>query len=359
MAERIDPSDAPSASNPDLPDKLVIATRDVPPFAMRDEGGAWQGISIDLARVVAAELQAESGRELPLEFRDLALGEMLDAVERGEVDMAAAALTMNYEREKRMDFSHPIHQAGLAIAVGTEQRKPGWTGVIQAVFSPAFLRIVATLGAMMLLSAIAIYVFERKQSDGDFKGGWTRGIASGLWWAAVTLTTVGYGDKVPRTTAGRLMGAVWMFLGLFIVASFTAAVTSALTVTQLRSRISGPADLARVRVATVTNSTSADYLRSRHIGHQTFADVGQALQHLKDGKCDAVVYDDAILRYEVFQHQSGDAYVLPITFAEQNYAFALPEASPLRERVNQVLLREISSPEWEAVLAGYLGESLP
>ena len=243
-----------------IPNRVVVATREVPPFAMKNDEGEWVGISIELLREIKAELQNEAEQEIALEFREMGLEEMLDAVEHREVDVAAAAITVNYEREKRLDFTHPFFSSGLGIAVGTHQRRSGWTGIAEAVFSTTFLRVVAGLFAAMLLSAVAVYLFERRRNREHFGGGAIRGIAAGLWWAAVTLTTVGYGDKVPKTTPGRFIGLVWMFAGLFIIASFTAAVTSALTVTQLKSRIAGPADLSRVKVATVEGSTSAKYL---------------------------------------------------------------------------------------------------
>ena len=225
---------------PPIPNRIIVGTREVPPFAMRSEAGEWEGISIELLREVKADLQSEAEHEISLEFLEMGLEEMLDAVERREIDLAAAAITMNYEREKRMDFTHPFYNSGLGIAVGAHQRQGGWTGIVQAVLSGTFLRIVAGLFAAIFVSAVAIYLFERRRNREDFGGGAIRGIAAGLWWAAVTLTTVGYGDKVPRSVPGRLIGLVWMFAGLFIIASFTAAVTSALTVTQLKSRIAGP-----------------------------------------------------------------------------------------------------------------------
>ena len=72
---------------------------------------------------------------------------------------------------------------------------------------------------------------------------------------------------------------------------------------------------------------------------------------------DAVVYDVPMLQHETYRHFAGEVFVLPMTFERQNYAFALPSDSPLRERINLILLREIGSPEWKDVLAGYLGES--
>ncbi len=349
------PSDDPSRL--DVPNVVVVGTRDVPPFSMRSEDGQWTGISIDLLREVKVELESGSGHDIAVEFKVMPLPEMLDAVEAGEVDIAAAAITVNYEREKRMDFTHSFYNSGLGIAIGANQRRSGWSGIFDAVFSRTFARILAGLLFAMLISAVGIYLFERRGNRDQFGNGWIKGIAAGMWWAAVTLTTVGYGDKVPRTVGGRLIGLVWMFAGLFIIAGFTAAVTSALTLTQLRSRISGPADLSRVKVATVDGSTSADYLRSRHVMFAKHSDIDSALKTLVSGQCDAVVYDAPILRHQAYQNYSGEVFVLPVTFERQNYAFALPSGSPLRESINQVLLRQTSSPSWDEVLATYFGEN--
>jgi ABC-type amino acid transport substrate-binding protein len=340
-----------------IAEKLIVGTRVVPPFAMLNEDRQWIGLSIDLLREVKAELENAAGHDIEIEFKSLPLSEMLDAVANSEIDLAAAAITVNYDREKRMDFTHSFHTSGLGIAVGARQRRSGWSGIVDAVLSRTFFRIVAGLLLAMLISAVAVYLFERRHNREQFDKGWVKGVAAGMWWAAVTLTTVGYGDKVPRTLGGRLIGLVWMFAGLFIIAGFTAAVTSALTLTQLGSRINGPSDISRVKVATVEGSTSADYLRSRHIMFAKHPDVDTALDSVVAGKCDAVVYDAPILRHQIYKNYSGEAFVLPITFERQNYAFALPSDSPLREPINQVILRQTSRPSWDVVLATYFGEN--
>ena len=176
-----------------------------------------------------------------------------------------------------------------------------------------------------------------------------------MWWSIVTLTTVGYGDKSPRTGVGRAIAVVWMLSGILIISSFTATVTSALTVGQLRARISGPSDLPRVRVATVADSTSQAYLRSRHIRHQKFSELADALAALDAGEVEAVVYDAPLLRFETV-HDYPRLHVLPGTFERQDYAIAMPSNSPLREQVNRAVLRVISKPSWDETLTNYLGE---
>jgi voltage-gated potassium channel len=51
-------------------------------------------------------------------------------------------------------------------------------------------------------------------------------IADGIWWAIVTMTTVGYGDKVPVSTGGRVIGIMIMFIGVALVSVFTATISS-------------------------------------------------------------------------------------------------------------------------------------
>ena len=99
-------------------------------------------------------------------------------------------------------------------------------------------------------------------------------------------------------------------------------------------------------------------MRSRYLRFKPHENIRAALSSLQKRECDAVVYDAPILRYMIFHDPSGDLFVLPGTFQQQDYAFALRSNSPLRESVNRSLLRQISSPQWDDVLATYLGGDL-
>ena len=64
-------------------------------------------------------------------------------------------------------------------------------------------------------------------------------LGSALWWAIQTTTTVGYGDHVPTTTAGRLLAALVMLFGIGFLAVITAAITSTFVARNAR-REDGP-----------------------------------------------------------------------------------------------------------------------
>lgn len=330
------------------PKKLIVGTKEAPPFAMKSKDGEWTGISIDLWREIASELK------LQFEFREMELGQLLDGVAKGSLDAAVAALTITPEREKLLDFSHPFYTSGLGIAVGSKRGNP-WFAVLKRFLSPAFLKIVVTLSFLLMIVGLLIWWFERKRNPQQFEGSPHKGIASGFWWSAVTMTTVGYGDKAPITLGGRIVAIIWMFTAIIVISSFTAAITSSLTVTQLVSPVKGPEDLPKVRVGTIANTTSETYLKEKRISYQVYKTPREGLRAIAEGHSDAMVYDAPILRYLIKQDFRGALEVLPHRFMSQGYGIALPQGNPLREPINRLLLEKIREPFWQDELFRYLG----
>ena len=70
---------------------------------------------------------------------------------------------------------------------------------------------------VLSLSSVMVLQFESKASDANIKTG-----GEALWWAMVTLTTVGYGDFFPVTTGGRVTATVVMIAGVGIIASLAS-----------------------------------------------------------------------------------------------------------------------------------------
>lgn len=342
-------SPAPSSAQPLSDRPLVVGTKEAPPFAIRNADGRWSGISIDLWQDIADDLGVE------FELREMELEGLLAGVESGELDAGVAAVTVTPEREAVMDFTHPFHVSGLGIAVSSE-RGGGWLTVVEQFFSLAFLRVVAALAALLLVVGWLVWLFERRRNPEQFGGPPAQGIGAGFWWSAVTMTTVGYGDKAPQTVGGRAVALLWMFAALIIISSFTAAITASLTVGEMRSGIEGPGDLPGARVRSVAASTSADYLARAGIGYTVSDTVPAALTALADDAADAVVYDEPMLRYETRRAFSQRVAVLPVTFERQLYAIALPPGSPLREPINRALLARTTAPDWQRQLHGYLGQ---
>ncbi len=254
-----------------------------------------------------------------------------------------------------MDFTHTFYSTGLSIAVSTHGGTT-WLRVAQRLLSWEFLQVIGLF--VLVLSGVGtlVWLCERQRNPQQFGQGVVSGIGAGFWCAAVTMTTVGYGDKAPVTVLGRVLALIWMFMPLTLVASFIATITSALTVTELATYIGQPADLIRRRIATVPGSTSAAYLRKQAITPHTFPTPQAGLQAVANGNMDAMVYDAPLLRYLTKTRFRGAIEVLPITLERQDYGIALPPGSPLREPINRALLEIISQPIWQEILDRYLGK---
>jgi voltage-gated potassium channel len=78
--------------------------------------------------------------------------------------------------------------------------------------------VIATVSTVMtVVAGLLVTVVDRETYPS---------IGSGLWWAAQTVTTVGYGDDVPMSLAGRLVAVLVMLLGIGFLTVITASITS-------------------------------------------------------------------------------------------------------------------------------------
>jgi len=311
------------------PAPLTVATKSAPPFAIQQDDGTWSGISVELWNRIAEDLAID------FEFVDTDLDRMIDGVANGNYDAAVAALTVTAEREQRLDFSHAFFSGGLRIAVPDQ---PGGLAArfIRGLFSVEFLSAIAALALVLLGSGALVWGFERRKND-QFSGPTSKGLGSGFWWAAVTMTTVGYGDKAPVTLPGRLVALVWMFTSIIVISSFTAGIATSLTLGGLAGPIQGPGDLRGASVGTIADSTSEAYLHRAGATVRRYNALDTALADLAAGNLEAVVYDGALLRYQIARGQISDVRILPVEFQHQDYAIALPTDSPLRPFFDDVL----------------------
>ncbi len=328
---------------------LRVGVKEAPPFAMKGADGGWHGITVDLWRDIAADLGLEYA------FQELALPELLSAIEAGRIDVGVGAITVTPERETKLDFSHPFYSSGVGVAA--RRKSSGWETVVLSLLSPNFLRALFALCAVLVAAGVAVWFFERRRNTEQFGGSAAQGIGSAVWWAAVTMTTVGYGDKAPITAAGRLVALVWMFVGVITISGFTAAIASSLTVSSLESEIKNADDLAKVRVGTVSDTAGAQLLVHKGIAFRPFGQVADALAELDAGSIDAVVHDQPLLIHEIKTARYENSAVVPWVLARQDYAFALPPGSSLREPLNRSLLRALNTSTWQEIRIRYLGAS--
>ena len=338
---------ADAVNGPDEP--LRVAVYDLAPYGSVDAEGLFSGVSVDLWRRVAEDLRLNYRLNSVPE-----MGDVLAGVENGRFDAAIGAITITPERLMRVDFSYPAHRSGVAVAFQSR------TGPIAAVVSYGLtLRehasLIAVALALPLLIGAVMWSFERRRRAAAVSADSSvTSLFDGVYWAIVTMTTVGYGDKTPKTGTGRFIAVLWMLTSLVLISLVTTILVSSMTVARMES---GPLahdnDLAGKRLVAVAGSSGAEYLDSEHLPYTKYANLQEALKSLASGQSDAVVNSVGALQYMISTQFNG---VIPMPsglLAPAYMAFALPPNSALKKPLDRAPVRVTASPGWRSLEDSY------
>jgi len=327
-----------------------VATRLVKPFVFK-EGGQLTGFSIELWQEISRQMNMKS--EFLMKPTVQAL---IKSIETKEADLGIAAISITAERDAEFDFSQPMFDAGLQILIPASGSEGSMmAGIIAAVFNSSFLPILGLVLLTVVVTGHLVWFFERRRPNGMLSSNsYFPGIFESCWWSASTLAT--QADQMPRSAVARVVAVIWMFTAVVFIAYFTAAVTSSLTVQQLRGGIKGPEDLPGKRVAAVTGSTSVDYLKQHNIAAKDFPKVEDAYAALQQSVVDAVVYDAPVLLYYASHEGKGKVQVVGPIFHKESYGILFPSNSPERKRVNEALLRLKENGTYERIYAKWFGD---
>lgn len=324
---------------------LKIGVFVTPPFVV-EENGSFSGLSISSWELVNENLQ-ESYDYVQYE----SLQDLLKGIEKKEVDFSINPITVTDSRMKRLEFSQPYFISATSVAKRKESQT--WT-FIKNLWSWNFISAVLVLISVIFIFGMLVWLFERRRNKEEFGGSILNGLKEGFWWSAVTMTTVGYGDRSPKTTGGRIVGLVWMFAAIIMISSLTAGIASSLTVQGINNNITSVDDLQKFKTTTVANSSADELLSMYGIEKETVFDEKEGLQKLQDKETELFVYDEPIMNYEIQRSDLEDEIeILPQILKKDYYSYAFPKDSNLLTQIDPILVRTLKSMEWSKLLEKY------
>lgn len=334
-----------------MPKSLKVTTREVAPFVEKRDGRL-TGFSIELWNAIAEQLRVTSQFQMKGNVREL-----LKSVQTGEADLAVAAISVTSERNRHVDFSQPIYDAGLQILVKGQASAPslldGFTALLRSPIMGQFLIAVAIV---ILVPSHLLWFLERRSEEGIIRHkSYFPGIFEAFWWTVSCLAT--QAEEMPKTVWARILAVIWMFFAVIFIAYVTAALTANLTLQTLRGEIRGPDDLPGKTVATVGGSTAEAYLREQKIRIRPFPTIKEAIDALEKGQAAAVVYDSPILLYHTANEGKGQIAVVGPVFRRESYAIAFPNGSKLRKPVESVLLRLKENGDYDQLREKWFGQA--
>jgi len=330
------------------PRVLQVGVIAASPLYMKTADGRWEGFGVELWQDVAQQLNA------PFEFREFSrLEDLIGALARKEIDVFPS-LPVGERFESILDFSQSYLKSGLSIAVPVEGTEYRWLRAFEGIFSKHILKAIGLLVLLSMVAGIMVWLFERRKNDEMFGDGTGGGIGHGFWWAIVTMTTVGYGDKAPKTAGGRIVALIWMLFSIIFIASFTANITTSLTINELKGKVHGINDLYTAKVGSVSQSEGFDFLAKQGLSVIPFQGIRDGLEAVASRKIDAFVLNEQVLKYQVKKDFPGRVQILPGIYDEYFVSIALPQNSSLRKPINKALLNLMKTKNWTELRNRYI-----
>ncbi|XP_031568614.1 uncharacterized protein LOC116303242 isoform X2 [Actinia tenebrosa] len=127
-----------------------------------------------------------------------------------------------------------IPPSSISFVVLKDKRESFPKKLLMSVFE-AWPVLILTL-LLSILAGIVLWLAEIRANPEEFPRTFIGGAWEGFWWAFVSMTTVGYGDRAPRSFLGRVFAVMWILLGICIVSIFTATLTTSLTTISLDTK---------------------------------------------------------------------------------------------------------------------------
>ncbi|XP_043689829.1 glutamate receptor 3.4 [Telopea speciosissima] len=267
--------------------------------------------------------------------------ELVTMVSENKFDAAVGDITIVTNRTRIVDFTQPYIESGLTVVVPVKESKSSaW-----AFLKPFTVEMWCVTAAFFLFVGAVVWILEHR-SNTEFRGPPRQQLVTVFWFSFSTMFFSHRENTV--STLGRFVVLIWLFVVLIINSSYTASLTSILTVQQLSSRIEGIDSLISSSdpIGIQDGSFARNYLieelniaESRIMTLKTEEDYLDALQRgPKNGGVAAIV--DELPYVEVFLSDNNCKFQsVGQEFTKSGWGFAFPRDSPLAIDMSTAILK--------------------
>nr|QPZ88968.1 ionotropic receptor 4 [Diaphorina citri] len=350
---------------------LIVMTREEKPYVMVKNdanltGNAmFEGFCIDLLKSIAAQVGFHFVLRLvpdhtygvydheTKEWNGI-VKELMDK----KADLAVASMTINYARESVIDFTKPFMNLGIGILFKVPTSQPTR---LFSFMNPLAVEIWLYVLAAYLLVSFTLFVMARFSPyewsnphpclaespivENQFS------VSNSFWFITGTFLRQGSGLN-PKATSTRIVGAIWWFFTLIIIASYTANLAAFLTVERMITPIENAQDLSEqteIMYGTLSGGSTMTFFRDSKIEiYQKMwrymeskrpsvfvSDYEEGVKRVLEGDY-AFLMESTMLDYEV--QRNCNLTQIGGLLDSKGYGIATPKGSPWRDRISLAIL---------------------
>lgn len=334
----------PAAVSATTPRILQVGTTTRRPYTWQQSDGTWTGPAIQLWDKIAkqAGLQYELKGYTSEELSALELNSY--KTDRS-LDVFASGVEINAVQNNICDFSQPFDAGGYSLVTHTRGITLPRTIIKRVMTFEVLIWLVFMLIATVIAGSI-IRLVEKKNNPSHFAN--KDSFVNGMWWAISTLSTVGYGDFVPKTRAGKLVGGVWIFISIILVAIFSATIVATLTVGQLTPYFKSIKSMKSNLVGIIERPNSRYVANKLGVMPRIYATPDDAFTALENNEIEGFLHPTNELRSLLSVRGDSQLLVLPTEVIRGFVGFGLNKNLDVEtvRKINSELIKIIESPEW-------------
>ncbi|XP_073004376.1 glutamate receptor 3.5-like [Typha latifolia] len=265
--------------------------------------------------------------------------DLINMVAKNDLDAAVGDIAIVRNRTKIVDFTQPYVESGLVIVAPVNHRSSSaW-----AFLKPFTLEMWLVTGGFFLFVGIVVWILEHR-TNMEFRGSPRQQLVT-IFWFSLSTMFFAHRENV-MSTLGRFVLIIWLFVVLIINSSYTASLTSILTVQQLSSGIKGLDSLisSSVPIGYQVGKFTRNYLieelsiaESRLVGLNSPEEYARALElGPKNGGVAAIV--DEMPYIEIFLSEYCKYRIVGQEFTKEGWGFAFQRDSPLAMDLSTAIL---------------------
>ncbi|XP_010266233.1 PREDICTED: glutamate receptor 3.3-like isoform X2 [Nelumbo nucifera] len=266
--------------------------------------------------------------------------DLVDKITEDVFDAVVGDIAIVADRIKILDFTQPFVESGLVVVAPFRKLNSGAWSFLR----PFTAQMWCVICAFFLFIGAVIWILEHRLND-EFRGPPRNQIITTLWFSFSTLFFAHRENTM--STLGRFVLIIWLFVVLAINSSYTASLTSILTVQQLSSPIKGIESLRKTDdpIGFQVGSFAEHYLtqelgisKSRLIALGSPEEYAKALQRGpgKEGGVAAVVDERPYV--DLFLSTQCNFRVVGQEFTKSGWGFAFPRDSPIAVDMSTAIL---------------------
>ncbi|XP_042027299.1 glutamate receptor 2.3-like [Salvia splendens] len=277
-----------------------------------------------------------------------------------EYDAVVGDVTIVANRSNFVDFTFPYTESGVAIVVpikDQDRKKNAWI-----FMKPLTTSLWLTIGAFFVFTGFVIWVLEHRVNK-HFQGQVMQQVGMIFWFSFSTLVFA-HRERV-KSNLTRFVLIVWVFVVLVLTSSYTANLTSMLTLQQLQPKVNEVNDLVKngeyvgYQEGSFVSGFLMDSMKfdsSKFRIYSSLEDYDDALSKgSRDGEVGAVVDELPYIRLFLSKYCHKYTMIWP-TYRTSGFGFAFPKGSPLLPDVSRQILKLKEDDKMLVITRKWLGE---